>query len=261
LILDRILATTRETVAASRRAVPSSRLPLRTVPLRAGVFASALRGPGVSVVAEIKRKSPSKGLIREDFDPSALARAYAEAGVAAISCLTDVPYFGGSLEHLALVKRETDIPLLRKDFIVDDYQLDEAVAYGADAVLLIVAALGARELASLLAEAGERGLSAVVEAHTVDEARLAIDAGAQAIGVNNRDLRTFEVDLAVTERVAASLPAGERVLVSESGIGGPEDLARLAGCGVDAVLVGESLMRATDVRAAAASLVAAGRSL
>ncbi len=257
MILDEILETTRLDVAR-RRAEP---LPDRTRPLRPALLADALSQPGVSVIAEVKRASPSKGPIRPDLDPAEIARAYTRAGVAGVSCLTEERRFLGSLADLAAVSNATPVPLLRKDFIVDERQLDEAVAYGADAVLLIVAALSPDRLAALALAARERGLASLVEAHDSDEALRALDAGAAILGVNNRDLRTFEVNLETTARVLESLPPGERLVVSESGVRDAADLRRLAGWGVDAVLVGESFMRAEDVEAAAREFVEAGRSL
>ncbi len=257
MILDDILAVTRRDLAERKRA--GRPLPQRSVPLAPEAFEGALRAPGVSVIAEIKRASPSKGPIRPDLSPADVAGLYSEAGVAAISCLTEPRRFRGHLDDLWAAKQAATVPLLRKDFLVDEYQLDEALAYGADAVLLIVAALARADLDRMLAGAAARGLGALVEAHTEEEARVALDAGARLLGVNNRDLQTFAVDLATTERIAAAVPRGEAVLVAESGIGSTADIARLAGCGVDAVLVGEHFMRQADVGAAAREFVKAGR--
>lgn len=262
MILDRIIESTEAEVALRKEALPTPALPTRTGALRRGWFRDALKeGPGISVIAEVKRASPSAGVIRQDFHPRAIAESYCLAGVAAISCLTEGPHFQGSLAHLAEVASVADRPVLRKDFIVDEYQLDEAVAFGADAVLLIVAATHRDLLGRLLRAATDRGLDTLVEAHTVDEARAAIDSGANVLGVNNRDLRTFTVDLATTELVAREVSREGLVLVSESGIRSRDDLRRLADCGVDAALVGEHFMRADDVRAAAARFVAEARAL
>lgn len=258
MILDEILAETRQDLAERKARVAAERLPQRTAPLEPGAFERRLRAPGVSVIAEIKRASPSKGPIRPDLEPAEIARMYSEAGVAAISCLTEPHRFHGSLADLAAAKQAATVPVLRKDFLVDEYQLDEAVAFGADAVLLIVAALEPAELGRLLAAADERGLDSLVEAHTAEEARIALGAGARVLGVNNRDLRTFEVDLTTTARIAEAVPRGDAVLVAESGISSVEDLAALASWGVDAVLVGEHFMRQEDVCAAARAFVEAG---
>jgi len=201
------------------------------------------------VIAEIKRRSPSRGEIRPDFDAVACARAYASAGAAAISVLTDARYFGGSLELLAQVREAVSLPLLRKDFIVDAYQVDEARVHGADAVLLIAAALDRSALRELAAHAEALGMDALVEVHDERELEAALAAGADLIGINNRDLRTFEVDLGVTERLAGKLPEG-CVVVAESGIFTPRDWERLEAAGAQAFLVGEALMRESDVGAA-----------
>jgi indole-3-glycerol phosphate synthase len=198
------------------------------------------------VIAEIKRKSPSKGEIRRDFDPVAVARAYAEAGAAALSVLTDEPYFGGSLAVLEAVRAVTPLPLLRKDFVVDAYQIDEARVAGADAILLIVAALAPDELARFAKYAASLGLEALVEVHDEAELDVALASGAALVGINNRDLRTFETDLGVTERLAPRA-AGRALVVAESGIFGHADVKRLARCGARGYLVGESLMREADV--------------
>jgi len=209
-------------------------------------FAGALRGDDVRVIAEIKRASPSEGAIREEgFDPAAIARGYEEAGAAALSVLTDERFFGGHLDHLRAAREAVEIPVLRKDFVIDERQVYEARAAGADAVLLIVAALEPDHLAALLALAHELGMAVLVEAHEEAEVEVALAAGARIIGVNNRDLRTFEIDLATTERLAPMVP-GDHVFVAESGVHTREDVMRLAGAGADAVLVGTALMRADD---------------
>jgi indole-3-glycerol phosphate synthase len=220
---------------------------------------TALSSAGVSLIAEVKHASPSKGLLISPFDPVAIARDYLFSGASAISVLTDAPFFRGSLEDLAAVRRlcreqRREVPLLRKDFIVDGYQVVEARAAGADSILLIVAALEEHELATLHAEAHRWGMEVLVEVHDEEEMRRAIGTGATLIGVNNRDLRTFSVDLATTERLALLKPSGA-LLVSESGIGERADVERLAACGVDAMLVGESLITAADRRAAARQLL------
>src|SRR3954453_12191309 len=207
-------------------------------------FAAALRqGQGkVALIAEIKKASPSAGVIAEQFDPVAIAKNYARAGVEAISVLTDEPFFQGHLDHLREVRGAVGQPLLRKDFILDPLQIMEAAAAGADAILLIVAALEQEELVALLETAALYQLDVLVEVHTLPELDRALETEATVIGINNRDLRTFQIDLAVTETLSEQVPK-EIVLVSESGIRSAEDLARVKGCGVDAVLIGEALMR------------------
>ena len=207
-------------------------------------FAAALRqGEGkVALIAEIKKASPSAGIIAQHFDPVAIAKNYARAGVDAISVLTDEPFFQGHLDHLRLVRAAVAQPLLRKDFILDPVQIMEAAAAGADAILLIVAALDQDQLVALLETAALYQLDVMVEVHTLPELDRALDTEATIIGVNNRDLRTFEIDLSVTETLSEQIPK-EITLVSESGIRTAEDLARVKACGVDAVLIGEALMR------------------
>ena len=255
-ILDEILAHKRDEVARARRVLPAGELETRAravVERPRGFRAALASGPRPRIVAEIKRRSPSRGEIRADFDPRACAAAYAEAGAAAISVLTDERYFGGSLEFLEAVRRSAPLPILRKDFVVDAYQIDEARWRGADAVLLIAGAFAPErrvaELAALRGRALSLGLDALVEVHDEDELGAALAAGADLVGVNNRDLRTFEVDLATTERLAAEVPEGV-VLVAESGIHGPDDVARLEAAGAHAFLVGEALMREADLAAA-----------
>jgi indole-3-glycerol phosphate synthase len=251
-ILDEILAHKREEVARAKRALPAAGLAALAAaacePLR-GFRAALASGPRPRVIAELKRRSPSQGLIRADFDPAACAKSYAEGGAAALSVLTDEHFFGGHLDHLACVRASVALPLLRKDFVVDAYQIDEARVRGADAVLLIVAAFpGAGRVEALRAlreRARALGLDALVEVHDERELEAALACGADLVGVNNRDLRTFEVDLATTERLAAALPAGV-LLVAESGIHEPKDIERLETAGADAFLVGEALMREAD---------------
>jgi indole-3-glycerol phosphate synthase len=207
-------------------------------------FAAALQGrPGkLALIAEIKKASPSAGVIIESFDPLAIARNYARAGVDAISILTDERFFQGHLDYLKLIRDAVPQPLLRKDFILEPVQIMESAAAGADAILLIVAALEQEQLVALLKTAALYQLEAVVEVHTLTELDRALETDARIIGINNRDLATFEVDLAVTEQLSEEVPK-EIVLVSESGIRTAEDLARIKACRVDAVLIGEALMR------------------
>lgn len=245
MILDEILANKRQEVAARRTTRD---------------FVSSLRQPGVSVIAEFKRRSPSGGEIRPGASPDAIARTYAEGGAAALSVLTDAKYFGGSDADLIAARSACTLPALRKDFIVDEYQIYEARALGADAVLLIVRALTDKELHSLLQLAGELGLDALVETHSADEVRRALDAGAHIIGVNNRDLDTLTTDVSLAPRLRPLVPP-EIAFVAESGISTPEQIAVLADAGVDAVLIGESLLRAPDPGARLRELVAAGAPL
>lgn len=221
-------------------------------------FAGALRGERVAVIAEVKRRSPSAGWIRRDLNAAGLASMYAHGGAAAISVLTDGEHFGGSREDLEQARAAVDVPVLRKDFILEPVQVHEARAMGADAVLLIVRLLDDDVLRDLTALAGELGMAALVETHEAGEVERALKAGARVVGINNRDLSKFETDLATTERLVPGLP-GDIVVVGESGIHERADVERLAAAGVDAVLVGESLVRADDAAAAVAALAGVAR--
>lgn len=255
-MLAEILDYKRREVAAAREQHPLADLEkaAAAMPLSRD-FGAALRRRGneLKVIAELKQASPSRGLIREDFDPEGQARSYIAAGAAAISVLTDQRFFRGRPEYLILVRRVTTLPLLRKDFIIDPYQIYEARALGADAILLIVAALEPAELVEYLDLARRLGLAALVEVHTAPELEVALRAGAGIIGINNRDLHTFKVDLQTTGRLRSMIPRGP-VVVSESGIRSRADAALVAGAGVDAILVGEALMTAGDVMAKMAEL-------
>lgn len=241
-LLEEILQRKREEIAARRRRGLFFR-PFWEAPRRD--LAQALREKRPAVIAEIKRASPSKGLLARDFHPLRLARAYLQAGAAAISVITDEPYFQGSLEYLAAVRSQVGLPLLRKDFILDPVQIEEARAFGADAVLLIVAALSPEELRELLHYAQRLGLSALVEVHQEEELEIALSAGAQILGINNRNLRTFEVSVETTLGLLPRIPR-DRVVVSESGLSQGETLERLARAGVTAFLIGEALVTAPD---------------
>lgn len=248
MILDEILAHKREEVAQARAEVPLAKLEARLgeAPPVCDFTGALARGGRVHLIAEVKRASPSKGLIRADFDPAAIARAYTEGGASALSVLTDRRYFQGDLAFLGLVKAVSPLPVLRKDFIVDEYQLVESRVHGADAVLLIAAALSDAQLRGFLERARALGLHALVEVHDLPELRRVLDLDAPLIGVNNRDLRTFHTTLETTEALAPHVPA-DRILVSESGIFTRSDVERVARAGARAVLVGESLMRARDI--------------
>ena len=248
-ILDEILDHKREEVASAMRQVSAEEMDARAA-ARAdaprGFRAALAAGEAPRIIAEVKRRSPSKGEIRADFDPVEIAKAYQSAGAAALSVLTDERYFGGSLDALRSARAATSLPALRKDFVVDTYQLDEAAAAGADAVLLIVAALPTEQLSAFHAHAKGLGLDVLVEVHDEAELECAARLGADLVGVNNRDLRSFVTDLAVTERLAPGLPPGA-LLVAESGIFEHADILRLGAAGASAFLVGESLMREPDV--------------
>ncbi|MEN1680016.1 MAG: indole-3-glycerol phosphate synthase TrpC [Planctomycetota bacterium] len=254
-ILDKIVATTRETIAKAKQELPAAALEsaIESAPPPRGFF-GALAADGIRLIAEVKKASPSAGLIREDFDPVAIASTYERHGAACVSVLTDEPYFKGSLDYLREVRAAIGLPCLRKDFILDGYQLLEARAAGADAVLLIAECLSPAELATLHQQAVELGLMPLVELYEPDNLAAVLDAGAKLIGVNNRDLRTFEVDLEHTIRMRDRVP-DQCVLVGESGIKTHADVQRLEAAGVDAILVGESLMRQPDIGAAVDSLI------
>jgi indole-3-glycerol phosphate synthase len=252
MLLESIVAHKRNELAAWKAAMPQARLAeaatQQAPPLD---FAAALRQPGVSLIAEVKRASPSRGLLHPELDPGQLAVTYVEGGAAAISVLTDERFFQGSLSDLAAVKaalRQTgrEVPILRKDFILDAYQIYQARAYEADAVLLIAAILEAEELARLLALARELGMEALVEVHREEELDRVLPLGPSIIGVNNRNLHDFSVDVAATLRLRPHIPRSI-ILVSESGIRCRADVERLARAGVDAILVGEALVTAEDV--------------
>jgi indole-3-glycerol phosphate synthase len=243
-VLADIVASVRDGLPAAKARTPAAALERRArdrTP-RAELFVAALARPGrINVMAECKRRSPSAGVLRVRYRPDRIAQTYERFGAVAISVLTEPRFFGGALDHLSAVRRAVRLPVLRKDFIVDAYQLIEARAAGADAVLLIAAALDDWELGNLLAEARGLGLAALVEVHDASDVGRAIDSGATLIGVNNRNLRTLEVDISTSERLVGLLPK-RSMAVAESGIRSPEDVARLRACGFDAFLIGEYLM-------------------
>lgn len=257
LHLDRILAQTRADLALRRERVPLRELEGRAEQHTPRGFAAALRRAGASgpaVIAELKKASPSKGLIRADFEPASLARSLASAGAAALSILTDEPFFQGSLLNLEAASEATTIPCLRKDFIVDEYQIVEARAHRADAVLLIAAALADAELARFTACAHQHGLDVLCEVHTAEELTRGRDLGCDCYGVNNRDLRTFAVSLETSLGLAEQLPPNT-VHVAESGIHTASDIRALRAAGFHAFLIGESLMREANPGTALAALL------
>jgi indole-3-glycerol phosphate synthase len=257
LHLERILRTTRATVADRKARVLHRDLEPKAAEHTPRGFARALRDKsqrGPAIIAELKKASPSKGLIREDFDAAALAQSLERAGATALSVLTDEPYFQGSLTNLETASSVTGLACLRKDFIVDEYQIVEARAYRADAILLIAAALSDAELGRFTEEAHRQGLDVLCEVHTAEELERVRPLGCDAYGVNNRDLSTFAVSLETSLGLADSLPSGA-VRVAESGIHTSEDIERLRAAGFDAFLVGESLMRHADPGAALRTLL------
>lgn len=260
--LDAILERTRSTVAEAKARVPRAELESRVQAHAPRGWAPALReraADGVAVIAEIKKASPSRGLIRADFDSAALAKSYFDGGAAALSVLTDEPFFQGSLRNLEVASAVAPLPCLRKDFMIDEYQIVEARAHKADAILLIAAALSKTEMKQFARAAHETELDVLVEVHTGEELDRVLDAlgesGADAIGVNNRDLKTLEVRMETSFELVERIPKTV-VRVAESGISSPNDLARLRAAGFDAFLIGESLMRKADPGAALKELIA-----
>jgi indole-3-glycerol phosphate synthase len=247
-ILDEIVATKRREVLEARKRMPIEELETQAAEAPpARDFRAALEGPGpIRLIAEVKKASPSAGLIRADFDPVAIARTYQAHGADCLSVLTDVPYFQGHLSYLARVRASVAIPILRKDFLIDEYQVVEARMAGADAVLLIAEILDDATLAALLARARSLGMSALVEIYEEANLDRVLDAGADLVGINNRDLSRMETDLEHTFRLRPRVPEGV-LLVSESGIKDRADVERLEAAGVDAILVGESLMKSPDI--------------
>jgi indole-3-glycerol phosphate synthase len=255
-ILSQIVARRRERLAEARRLRPLPALRAEAQPRGAPHrFVAALRRDAINVIAEVKRRSPSKGVIREDFNPVTIARNYAANGAAAISVLTEEDFFDGSLDHLRAVRAATDVPLLRKDFVFDEYQIYEALDAGADAVLLIAAMLDGPHLNDLMQAAYGLGLDVLVEVHGRDEADKVLAYDVRLLGVNNRNLRTFHTTLDTSLELARALPPA-LTLVSESGIRARADIDRLRAAGFHAFLIGEELMRAADEGAALKALVA-----
>ena len=257
-VLDDIVVGVREDIAAREQVVSLDEVKQAAQAAPPGLNAlAALRAPGVAVIAEVKRRSPSKGALADITDPAALAAEYERGGARAISVLTERRRFGGSLEDLDTVRSAVSIPVLRKDFVVSSYQVHEARAHGADLVLLIVAALEQNVLIGLRERIESLGMTALVEVHDEDEASRALDAGARVIGVNARSLKTLEVDRSIFERIAPGLPS-DVVKIAESGVRDAHDLITYAAAGADAVLVGEGLVTSGNPRQAVADLVTAG---
>jgi indole-3-glycerol phosphate synthase len=254
--LQRIAAYKREEVAARKAEMSASQIATaaRSAEAPRGFAKALANASGLALIAEVKKASPSKGLIRADFDPPTLARAYADGGATCLSVLTDGPSFQGADAYLVAARAAVSLPVLRKEFLVDPWQVAQSRALGADAILVILAMIDDGLAADLMAEAEGYGMDALVEVHDAAELARAASLGATLIGVNNRDLRTFVTDLAVTERLASAAPAGA-LLVAESGIFTSEDARRLAKAGAKAMLVGESLMRQPDVTAATRALL------
>ncbi len=255
MILDKILCSRKEQLAREKSMKSPKTMIAEALEEKRPVldFASALASRFPSIIAEVKKASPSKGLICKNFDPVAIAKAYEVAGANAISVLTEETYFGGSSEYLKAIRSMVQLPILRKDFIFDSYQLYESRVLGADAVLLIAAMLSEEEMADLLCTAHTLGLHALVETHHITELEKAIRIGARIIGINNRNLNTFHVDLHTTEELAGFVPK-DCVIISESGISTAEDILFLKNCGVHGVLIGEALMRSGDIASTMRSL-------
>jgi indole-3-glycerol phosphate synthase len=248
-MLDKIIAQKRKQVEQTKKVVAMAYLQERIAHQKPSLdLAPTLKGDQVRLIAEVKQASPSRGLLSPDFDPIKSARTYAEGGAAAVSVLTETEYFMGSVEHLAEIREVVRLPLLRKDFIFDPYQVYESRAYGADALLLIAAILSQGQLNELVSLSHSLGLGCLVEVHNEDEVERAALSEAGIIGINNRDLNTFAVDINITGRLRPLVPK-EKIVVSESGIKGRRDMEKLKNWGVDAALVGEALVTAGDVRA------------
>jgi len=242
-LLARLVTEARQDLQRRRALIAQDQLERAVAAYVPKDFAAALRGPGLAVIAEMKQRTPTMGVLVEDYRPADLAHAYSDGGAAAISVLTHMASFGGRPEHVAAARAATPLPILRKDFVTDPYEIAEARAAGADAVLLIVAALDRPHLTELLAVVKSRGMTALVEVHDEAETEIALQAGALLIGVNHRDLRTFEIDLGLTERLRKLIPPSV-IVVAESGIHDAQDARRVYEAGANAILVGEALMRA-----------------
>lgn len=246
-MLNEIIACKRKEVEERKKSMPLSYLEERIAQQEAPLdFALALGGDHTRLIAEVKQASPSRGVFRSGFNPVELAKTYAQGGAAAISVLTEEKHFKGSIDHLAMIRKEVKLPLLRKDFIIDPYQVYESRAYGADALLLILAILSQEQLGELLSLSHSLGLKCMVEVHSEGEVERALLSGAEIIGINNRDLNTFTTDINTTRRLLPLIPP-ERIVVSESGVKSRSDVEKLKEWGINALLVGEALITATDV--------------
>lgn len=254
-LLARLVTEARQDLQRRRYLLSSDQFERSVAAYTPKDFIGALKRPGLALIAEMKQRTPSMGVLADDYRPADLAHAYQEGGAAAISVLTHMAGFGGRPEHLRAARAATALPMLRKDFVTDPFEIAEARACGADAVLLIVAAMDKLQLGALLAVAKSRGIAALVEVHDEGEAATALECGVQAVGVNHRDLRTFQVDLGLTERLRKFVPP-HVVLVAESGIHDAGDARRMHDAGADAILVGETLMRSGDPAAKVKELLA-----
>jgi indole-3-glycerol phosphate synthase len=253
-ILDKIVADKKREVAHKMRSEPLESLKERAARYKPLNFKAALRGKGVRLIAEIKKVSPSKGLLCPDFRPVEMARIYEQSGAAAISVLTETKYFQGSLEYLKDIRESVRLPLLRKDFIFDEYQVYETAACGADALLLIAGILSPKQLSQLLELSHSLGLACLVEIHDEPDLKKAVQSGAEIIGINNRDLKTFKTDIETTHRLRSLLPE-DKIVVSESGISSREDIKKLKTWGVNAALAGETLVTSKDIAARIKELI------
>lgn len=247
-ILEKIVTDKKQELEIKKRCLSLAALKERIVQHKPLDFSAALRGDKMKLIAEVKKASPSGGVMVADFDPLALALTYARCGAAAISVLTEVAYFQGSPEHLRNIRKKVNLPLLRKDFIFEEYQIFESAALGADAVLLIAAILSPKRLHKLLEISHNMGMTCLVEVHDKNDMEKALQSGALVIGINNRDLNTSKIDIETTRRLRPLVPGG-KIVVSESGIGCSDDVKKLKAWGVDAVLVGEALVTAPDIPA------------
>lgn len=254
-ILDKIVGEKREAVNLAKSRTPLAVLKELIAQRKSYDFEGALRGKVVKLIAEVKKASPSKGILCPDFNPVELAQTYARNGAAAISVLTEEKYFLGKLEYLTAIREKVEVPLLRKDFIFDEYQIYESAAYGADAILLITAILEKEELEEFLQISKDLKLSCLVEVHNEEELFKTLLAGAEIIGINNRDLNTFKTDTNTTRRLRMLIPE-ENIVVSESGISNRDDMKKMKECKVNAVLVGEALVTAQDIPAKMKELLA-----
>lgn len=249
ITLEDIIEHKKHKLEKSEQSLSLAEIEKMAAPVKNRGFKTAIsKGDKINLIAELKKASPSHGVIRHDYDPEAVARIYKKSGAAALSVLTEDKYFQGSLDHLKAARRAVDLPVLRKDFVISEYQIYESAVAGADAVLLIAAALDRGMLKALFREAKSLGMDAIIEVHDQRDLDKALGVDAEIIGINNRNLKTLEVDLGITRELAAKIPAG-KVVISESGVREPEDVASLASAGIRAVLIGTVFMEADDIGA------------